>query len=113
MHELGITQSIVEIAEQTARNEGAGQVLSVTVEIGELSGVVPEAVEFCYEACTQGTMLQGSRLVIIPVAGAGVCADCGIDVKIDNMTFSCPACGSYALQRTRGEELNIREVEIE
>ncbi|HXV21659.1 MAG TPA: hydrogenase maturation nickel metallochaperone HypA, partial [Desulfuromonadales bacterium] len=46
MHEVGITRSIVEIAERTAREQGAARVLSVTVAIGALSGVVPEAVEF-------------------------------------------------------------------
>ncbi len=113
MHELGITQSIVDIAERTAREQQASKVLSVTVEIGELSGVIPDAVAFCYEACVQQTLLEGSRLVIRRIPGEGRCKECGAEVKIDNLTFDCSACGSYALQRTRGEELNIKEVEIE
>ena len=113
MHELGITQSIVEIAEKTACEQGAKKILSVTIEIGELSGVIPDAVEFCFEACSQETMLAGSRLIIDFIPGAGACEDCAAEVKLDNMTFSCSACGSYALRRLRGEELNIKEVEIE
>lgn len=113
MHELGITQSIVDIATRTAREQKAEKILSVTVEIGDLSGVVADAVEFCYEACVQGTLLENSRLIINRIAGTGRCDDCGADASIDNMTFACPACGSYALQRTGGEELNIKEVEIE
>ena len=113
MHELGITQSIVEIAEKTARDEGAEKVLSVTIEIGELSGVIPDAVEFCYEACVQETLLEGSKLEINFIPGLGTCNDCQADVKIDNMTFNCSACGSYSLKRIQGEELNIKEVEIE
>lgn len=113
MHELGITQGIVEIAERTAREQGAVKVLSVTVEIGELSGVIPDAVEFCYEACTLETMLAGSRLIIEYIPGEGKCDDCAAVVKLDNMTFCCPACGGYAVQRIRGEELKVREVEIE
>lgn len=113
MHELGITQSIVDIAEKTAREQHAQKVLSVTVEIGELSGVISDAVEFCYEACIQGTLLESSRLIIKRIAGSGRCDDCGADARIDNMTFACPTCGSYAMRRTGGEELNIKEVEIE
>lgn len=113
MHELGITQSIVEIAEQTARDQGAQKVLSVTIEVGELSGVIPEAVEFCFEACVQETLLEGSRLVIDRIPGLGKCTECRAEFKLDNMTFNCSACGSYAIQRLQGEELNLREVEIE
>lgn len=113
MHELGITQSIVEIAEKTAREQQATKVLSVTVDIGELSGVIPDAVEFCFEACSAGTLLEGSRLVINTIPGLGRCEACRAEVKLDNLTFACPACGSYAVQRTQGEELSIKEVEIE
>ena len=113
MHELGITQSIVDIAEKTAREQNAEKVLSVTVEIGELSGVVADAVEFCFEACIQQTLLEGCRLIIIQTPGRARCDDCGAEVNIDNMTFNCSACNSYALQRTGGEELNIKELEIE
>ena len=113
MHELGITQSIVDIAEKTAREQNAEKVLSVTVEIGELSGVVAEAVEFCFEACIQQSFLEGSRLIIKRIPGLARCDECKTEVKIDNMTFSCERCGSYALQRLQGEELNIKEVEVE
>jgi hydrogenase nickel incorporation protein HypA/HybF len=113
LHELGITQSIVDIAIKTAREQNAVKVLSVSIEIGELSGVVPDAVEFCFEVCTQKTLIEGSRLIIDYIPGRGICDDCNAKVKIDNMTFTCSECGSYALQRTQGEELAIKEVEIE
>lgn len=113
MHELGITQSIVEIAEKTARDQNAKKVLSVTVDVGELSGVIADAVEFCFEACSLDTILEGSRLVINQIPGRAECEDCGADVKIDNMTFNCSVCDSYALKRTQGEELSVKEVEIE
>ena len=113
MHELGITQSIVEIAEKTAREQKAIKVLSVTVEIGELSGVIADAVEFCFEACIQDTLLAQSRLIINQIPGRGRCNDCGAELKIDPMTFNCDTCGSYSIQRTQGDELTIKEVEIE
>lgn len=113
MHELGITRSIVEIAERTAASQGAKRVLSVTVEIGALSGVLPDAVEFCFEACTRGTLLEGSALVIAAIPGRGRCRDCGGETDIDAFTFACPACGALGLERLQGDELRLTEVEID
>jgi len=113
LHEVGITRSIVEIAERTAREQGASRVLSVTVAIGELSGVVPEAVEFCFEACTKETLLEGTRLIIDRVPGKGRCRECAAETSLDPYTFACPACGGYDLERLQGEELKIIELEID
>ncbi len=113
MHELGITKNIVDIAERNAREQGAQRVLTVTVTVGDLSGVVADAVEFCFEVCIQGTLLEQARLIIERVEGKGRCRECGAETAMDTMTFSCPACGSFALDRLAGEELSIKEMEIE
>ncbi|PLX78240.1 MAG: hydrogenase maturation nickel metallochaperone HypA [Desulfuromonas sp.] len=113
MHELGITQSIVDIAARTARDQGAERIVSVTVEIGSLSGVIPDAVEFCFEACSQGTLLEGSRLLIEQIPGRGRCPECGAENDIDAYSFSCPACGALGLERLQGEELRIKELEVD
>jgi hydrogenase nickel incorporation protein HypA/HybF len=113
LHEVGITRSIVEIAERTAREEGAARVISVTVAIGELSGVVPEAVEFCFEACTKETLLEGTRLVIDRIPGKGRCRECLAETLLDPYTFACPACGGYDLERLQGDELKIIELEVD
>ena len=113
MHELGITRSIVDIAERTAREQGAQRILAVTVEIGALSGVIPESVAFCFEACSQGTLLEGSRLIIERIPGRGRCRACGHECEIDNYSFACPACEALGLERLLGEELRIKELEVD
>jgi len=113
LHEVGITRSIVEIAERTAREQGAARVISVTVAIGDLSGVVPEAVEFCFEACTRETLLEGTRLIIDRIPGKGRCRECAGEVPLDSFTFACPACGSFDLERLQGDELKIIELEVD
>ena len=113
MHELGITKSIVDIAEKYALEQGAKRVLSVTVAVGELSGVIADAVEFCFEVCSKGTLLEQSKLNIERIAGRGRCRECGAEADMDTMTFSCPACGSFTLEPLAGEELSIKEMEIE
>jgi len=112
MHELGITRGIIDIAERNAVAQGASRVLSVTVEIGLLSGIVPEAVEFCYDTCAAGTLLEGSRLIIRAIPGRGRCDACDNECPLDPYTFACPACGALTLERLAGEELRVIELEI-
>lgn len=113
MHELGITQSIVEIAERTANEQQANKVLSVTVEVGSLSGVVPEALEFCFEACSNGTLLEGSQLLIEQVRARARCLDCGREFLLAELLACCPDCNSAAGELLSGEELRIKEMEID
>ncbi len=113
MHEVAITQSIIDICEETARHQGAMAVRGVTVEIGELSGVVPEAVEFCFEACSRGTLLEGATLAIRRIPGRGRCNACMEEFPMDSQTFTCPACGEFAPRRISGEELSVKEMEID
>jgi hydrogenase nickel incorporation protein HypA/HybF len=110
MHELSITQSVVEICE---KNAGGRRVLAVTLELGELSGIVPDAVEFCFEACTKGTLLEGARLVITRVAPKGLCRDCGSEFPVSAYYDSCPNCGGYTVELMRGEEMRVKELEVE
>lgn len=113
MHEVGITQSIVEIAERNARAQGAARVLSVSIEIGDLSGVMADAVEFCFEACTGGTFLEGAKLLVQRIPGKGRCRECGAETNLDPYTFACSACGAYTLEVLQGTELRITEMEID
>ena len=110
MHELSITQGVVDICQQHAAGR---RVSAVVLEIGELSGVVPEAVEFCFAACTEGTLLDGAALVIERIAGQGRCAGCGIAFPIHAYYDPCPGCGGYGVAVVAGEELRVRELEVE
>jgi hydrogenase nickel incorporation protein HypA/HybF len=110
MHELAITQSIVAIC---LENAAGRKVLSVEIEVGELSGVVPEALEFCFEACSSGTLLENARLEIIKTAGEGRCIGCSEIFGRDSLFAPCPVCGGYMIEQLRGEELRIRELEVD
>ena len=113
MHELGITQSIVEIALRTAAGEQAQKIHSVTLEVGSLAGVVAEALEFCFEACCKGTLLEGSQLLIEQVQARARCRDCALDYRLHDLLASCPARDSAAGDLICGEELRIKEMEID
>jgi len=110
VHELSITQGVVEICIAHARGR---RVSSVTLEIGALSGVVPEAIEFCFDACTRETLLEGARLVIEQVPGRGSCSSCGAESVLHAYYDPCTACGGYGVSIVAGEELRVKELEVD
>ncbi|MCK4535478.1 MAG: hydrogenase maturation nickel metallochaperone HypA [Desulfuromonadales bacterium] len=113
MHELSLTQSLVEIAVDHARREKAQAILSITMEIGSLSGAIPEAVEFAFDVCTRGTLAEGARLEIRRIPGRGRCLECGEETGMDFTTFTCPHCGSFALETFQGKEMRLVELEVD
>ena len=109
MHELGITRNIVSIVEEAAKGR---RVKRVTVDIGQLSGVMPDAIAFCFDIVAKGTLLDGANLDIRSIAGRARCRGCGEAFDTATLYQSC-VCGSRAIDRLAGEELKIREMELE
>ena len=112
MHELSLTRQLVEIAEEHARRENAREIVSVTLEIGALSGVIPEAVEFAFDVCTRGTLAQGAKLIIRRIGGRSHCLECGHEADLEINTFTCSSCGSFALETLQGREMRLVELEV-
>jgi hydrogenase nickel incorporation protein HypA/HybF len=110
---MALTESIVEIAVEEARKHGARRVTRVFLDIGALSHVEPEALRFCFEAVAAGTIAEGGRLEIERVPGAGWCLDCERSVALAERFGACPQCGRYRVEMTAGDELRIREMEID
>jgi hydrogenase nickel incorporation protein HypA/HybF len=112
MHEMSLTQSVVEIALEEARKAGAARVTRIMLDIGRLSAVEPEAMRFCFDAVTAGTAAEGAALDIADIAGAGWCLDCGKTVALEERFGPCPDCAGYKVQMTAGDEMKIRELEV-
>ena len=110
MHELGITENLVAIAVEYA--EGL-PVKQVTLEIGQLSAVMPEAIRFCFDVCCRGTVLEGATLEIIEVPGWARCRHCGTEMPLNQPFGICDRCGSVELAIIQGEELKIKEMEVD
>lgn len=109
MHELGITQNIVAIVAEYANGI---QVKRVLLEIGKLSAIMPDAVQFCFDICTQNTVLEGAKLEILETPGLAKCRQCGAEIPLEKPFGSCQ-CGSVHLDLIAGQELKIKEIEIE
>lgn len=113
MHEMSLAQSALEIIEQHARQGGFARVKTVWLEIGQLSGVEPEAMRFCFDAVTRGSVAEGAALEIVATPGAAWCATCSETVALTELYGACPGCGAYELQPTAGTELRVKELEVE
>lgn len=108
MHELAITSSIVDAVSERV----AGQrVLAVNVRVGKLSGVVPEAMRFCFDMVTASTALEGARLEIEEPAGQGYCRACGSGFALHDLVLVCQ-CGSTDVEVTAGQDLTVASVEV-
>jgi len=109
MHEMGITQSIVAIVAEQAHGR---RVKRVTLEIGALSAVMPDAIRFCFDAVVKGGALDGAALDIVEIPGRARCLDCGEEIALNDIVGRCH-CGSARLDRFAGQELNIKSMEVE
>ena len=109
MHELALTWEIVGMAEEAAAGR---RVTRVTLVIGQLSGVMTEAIRFCFDEVARRTAVDGATLEIIEPEGRARCDDCGAEFATPDLVTYC-RCGSFTLTRLQGEELNIKSIELE
>lgn len=113
MHEMSLCESIVRTLQEQAVVQRYRKVKTVWLEIGRLACVEPAAMEFGFEVVCRGTLAEGSRLEIIPVPAKAWCMQCCEPVEIEERAQPCPRCGSYQLQVTGGDEMRIKELEVE
>lgn len=110
MHELGITQDLVDLIVQQA----AGRpVVRVRVRVGRLSGLDPEALRFCFGPCSAGTIAAAAALEIEAVPGQGRCQGCGTTFPLEDYVGLCPACGGSHLEVTGGDDFVLTTLEVE
>lgn len=106
MHELAITESVVvAITERMGR----ARVRRVRLSVGTLSGLVPDAVRFCFELAASGTTCEGAELEIVEPVGEARCRTCGLDFDTTEVLPLC-RCGSADVAVTGGAELRILAV---
>jgi hydrogenase nickel incorporation protein HypA/HybF len=118
MHELSIVTSIVETVTETLTalpdSQKGARVLEVRLRVGALASVIPESLEFCWGIASEGTPLQGSRLVINMLPVVMHCAACEQDAELEGVqSFRCRRCGEPCSDMRQGRELEIDSIEIE
>jgi hydrogenase nickel incorporation protein HypA/HybF len=112
MHELGIAQNILEIVHQAVPKEQTGAVRSIRIRIGPLSGVVPDSLDFCFQAIVNETEMQRSSLAIEQLPAILSCKKCLYSFQTKDLEFLCQSCGSSDLELVSGKELEVVEIEL-
>jgi hydrogenase nickel incorporation protein HypA/HybF len=112
MHEMSLAEGMLQIVDETARNNGAAKVTAVRLELGALSHVEVDALRFCFDAVARGGVAEGARLEIVTTPGRAWCMPCGDTVELARLGDACPRCGGYQLQVTQGEEMRLKDIEI-
>jgi hydrogenase nickel incorporation protein HypA/HybF len=113
MHEMALTESLVELIEDEGRKQGFTRVRVVQLELGAMGSVDPEAIRFCFDAIARGAIVEGARLEIVVVPGEGWCFDCAKAVPMFERFGPCPECGRRHVQVTSGEDMRVKELEVE
>ena len=113
MHEMGIAQNILDIALSAAGKEGASKITRINLVAGELRGLVPMQLSFCFSIVAKDTIASGAYLNVEEMPVIGHCNDCSADFSVKEYEYVCPKCGSTKIQVTGGTELSIKDIEIE
>lgn len=112
MHELAIAQSILSITLDKAEEHSAQHIDSITLRIGQMTGVEPESLRFCFTMLAEGTKAAAAELRIVIVPLTARCGECQSDFSIERYQFLCPDCGSAKLEILSGREMQVEHLEV-
>ena len=112
MHELSIAQDILAIIRQNVPQEELKNIQSVNVKIGEMAGVVPDSLEFCFQAMVSGTEMEDSKLVIEKIPFVLVCSTCGKTSTNEFGIKICSHCSSPDTNVISGLEMQVVDIEL-
>lgn len=113
MHEFSIAVGIIDIALEHAESAGAKKVNEIELEIGELSGVIYDAMEMAMESAVKGTLLEGAAITIKKIPGRARCNSCGAEFELQQLFDPCPECGTFNPEIISGKELRVKSLNID
>ncbi|MBW7984632.1 hydrogenase maturation nickel metallochaperone HypA [Enterobacillus tribolii] len=113
MHEISLCQSALEIIERYARENRARRVTAVWLEIGALSCIEADALSFSFDIVCRDTLAEGCRLHISTIPARAWCWDCSSAISVERHDAGCPNCGSRNLRVDGGDDMQIKQIEIE
>jgi hydrogenase nickel incorporation protein HypA/HybF len=114
MHELSMMCALVEQVEDIAVQQCFDRVYEIRLSVGELSGVEPASLEFCFSEATQGSVLSGAKLILQPVGVELSCLTCGeVSRPSDISELVCSHCQSFNVKVCKGREFKVEEMEVD
>ncbi len=112
MHELSIAGNIADMVRREMSDRRLPRVEAITLRIGRMTDVNPDALTFGFEVITRDTELAGTKLIITEIPIAAKCSLCEREFDVPEFSFICPNCGSNSVELIRGMELDIASLEV-
>jgi len=113
MHELAITEGIMEAAIPAAQKNGAKNILEIRLKIGEMSGVIPSCVQEYFSMISKGTIAENAKIIVDYIPITVVCEDCGFNGIADRKIRGCPSCKGSHIRITGGREYYVESLKVE
>jgi len=113
MHEVSIMAEAVRMAVESAQAAGASRITGLHLRLGAFSGVVPDALQFAFEAVTAGTLAEQATLTIEHIPARFWCQACQREFEAAILFAGCPSCGVPSRELRAGRELELASLEIE
>jgi hydrogenase nickel incorporation protein HypA/HybF len=113
MHEMSLAEGVLQLIEDSAKTQNFSRVKTVWLEIGQLAGVEVEAMKFCFDAVVRDSIAEDAKLEIIDIPGQAWCLHCAEVVHVTALYDACPRCGSHQMQVTGGNEMRVKELDVE
>ena len=112
MHEMAVTQSILDIALNHAARHDAARVTSLNLVIGQLSSIVDDSVQFYWNIISKDTLCEGAILNFERIPAQMNCQECGHIYSLSQGLEACPHCGSFHVRVITGDEFRLESIEI-
>jgi hydrogenase nickel incorporation protein HypA/HybF len=113
MHEMSVTQSLLDIALRHAERANAQRITRLNMVIGELASIVDDSVQFYWDIISRDTIAAGAELHFERVPGVLRCLGCAHTFPLDGRDYACPACGEKQVVAAGGDEFRLESIEVE
>jgi hydrogenase nickel incorporation protein HypA/HybF len=111
MHELSITQSLIEIVNEEAAKHAISRVKTIKLKVGMLRAIEPGSLMFCFEIVSRDTPAEGAKLVIDFVPAQARCLECGELFEERGLACVCPHCRGHRIETINGREFYVEEIQ--
>lgn len=113
MHELSVAMNIIDIADEYFKKSDASKIYNIELEIGELSGIIIESLEFAMNHAVKGSVLENASLNICIKKGIARCKSCNEEFEMNEPYTSCPKCSEYNSEIIAGKEMRVKSLMVE
>ena len=113
MHELSVTQGILKICKEEQEKNNFKKIKEIRIKVGELTGLVPNCIDYYFEIISKDTVAEGAKLIIEKLPIIINCESCLYEGEIPKGQYICPNCGSYKIKIKNGREFYVDSLEVD